>query len=347
MIDGISIKKGLQHLSNRKVRGYVNIGSGIEDSDSMHLAKEAVVLMVVSLDGGWKLPIGYVVVNGMDATSTSGLISEALVRLHDVGVKVVSVTLDGPAEHFAGMKLLGAKFDMPNPEPFFPHPSSNEKFFVILDPCHMLKLVRNCLGQFKILKDSEGNNIEWRFIENLVDLQETEGLRAGNRVRRAHIDFLKMKMKLLLAAQTFSNSTADVIKFCDKNLRLPEFQGSEATVRFIQCIDRVFDFLNSRNRFAPQGFKAPLKKENENFWREEILLDVEYLKGITDVLGRPMYRTKRYVPFVGFITAVMSVINILDMFVKPIGSQIEYLLTYKLSQDHLELFFCAIKKCGG
>ena len=43
MIDGISIKKGLQFLPNRKVRGYVNICTEIDDSDTMQLAKDAVV----------------------------------------------------------------------------------------------------------------------------------------------------------------------------------------------------------------------------------------------------------------------------------------------------------------
>ncbi|XP_026829625.1 uncharacterized protein LOC113562961 [Ooceraea biroi] len=43
----------------------------------------------------------------------------------------------------------------------------------------------------------------------------------------------------------------------------------------------------------------------------------------------------------------MSVISIYDTYVKLEGSQLKYLLTYKCSQDHLELFFCAIRRCGG
>lgn len=77
------------------------------------------------------------------------------------------------------------------------------------------------------------------------------------------------------------------------------------------------------------------------------LQNINYLKGITDVAGVPIYKTRRYVPFVGFITAVMSVINIFDLYVKPETSQLKYLLIYKLSQDHLELFFSAIRQCGG
>lgn len=346
MIDGMSIKKGLQYLPNGKVRGYVDVGSQMDDGDTLQLAKEAVVLMVVSVDNSWKLPIGYVVVKGMDSVTTAGIISNALILLNDIKVKVLSLTLDGTSEHFAAMKVLGATFDLPNPKPYFQHPSTKENIFVIFDACHMLKLFRNCLGQLKVLKDSEGNLIEWRFIENLVNLQEQEGLRAGNKLRRAHIDFHKMKMKVMLAAQTLSSSTASSIEYCDKYLKLKNFEGSSGTVKFIRSVDRIFDFLNSRNPFG-KGFKSPLRKSNEVFWRQNILQEIDYLKGISDVTGTPIWKTRRYVPFVGFITAVISVINIFDLYVKPEDSQLRYLLTYKLSQDHLELFFCAIRQCGG
>ena len=50
--------------------------------------------------------------------------------------------------------------------------------------------------------------------------------------------------------------------------------------------------------------------------------------------------------FAGMITAVLSVIAIFDTNVKPNDSQLKYLLMYKLSQDHIELFFAAIRCCG-
>jgi len=153
-------------------------------------------------------------------------------------------------------------------------------------------------------------------------------------------------MKVALAAQTLSNSVADSVEFCTKNLELPEFQGSEGTVRFIRSIDRVFDFLNSRNPFD-KGFKSPLRRTNESYWRSNILAEVNYLKGITDLKNKPMYLSRRYVPFVGLIIAIMSIEGIFDKYVMPENSQIKYLLTYKFSQDHLELFLCAIRSCGG
>lgn len=125
----------------------------------------------------------------------------------------------------------------------------------------------------------------------------------------AHIQYWKMKMKVALAAQTLSSSVADAIEFCTRDLILPEFQGSEATVRFIRCIDRLFDFLNSRNPFE-KGYKAPLQPTNEFIWRSQILAELKYLKDIKNIEGKLMWNTKRYVPFVGMITAVISIISI-------------------------------------
>ena len=54
-------------------------------------------------------------------------------------------------------------------------------------------------------------------------------------------------MKVNLAAQTFSVSVADAIDYCRDTLKLEQFQGSEATVKFIQTFDHLFDILNSCN----------------------------------------------------------------------------------------------------
>lgn len=43
---------------------------------------------------------------------------------------------------------------------FFHHPSTNEAVYVIFDACHILKLMRNCFGDWKIFQDSEGNEIK-------------------------------------------------------------------------------------------------------------------------------------------------------------------------------------------
>ena len=48
------------------------------------------------------------------------------------------------------------------------------------------------------------------------------------------------KDKSDLAAQSLSSSVADAIEYCATILKLPQFQRSEATVKFL----RMFDHLN-------------------------------------------------------------------------------------------------------
>ncbi|KYN37512.1 hypothetical protein ALC56_08113 [Trachymyrmex septentrionalis] len=41
-----------------------------------------------------------------------------------------------------------------------------KKIFVLLDPCHMLKLIRNLLfGKLQVIVDGDGNIIKWSFLE--------------------------------------------------------------------------------------------------------------------------------------------------------------------------------------
>ena len=56
--------------------------------------------------------------------------------------------------------------------PWLLHPFTKEKRHIVLDACHVVKLKTNALGEWKCLKDGEGNSIKWSCFENVVNLQE-------------------------------------------------------------------------------------------------------------------------------------------------------------------------------
>ena len=59
-----------------------------------------------------------------------------------------------------------------------------------------------------------------------------------------------------------------------------------------------------------------------------------------------MIRGRRKTAFIGFLCAIQSTEAIFDTYVRG-DTTLKYLLTYKLSQDHLELFFAAVRSsCG-
>jgi len=95
-------------------------------------------------------------------------------------------------------------FSIDNLKSFFKHPSTGENVYLILDPCHMLKLIRNSLAFKGAFVDNDINIIKWSYFTKLVELQEKEGLHLGTKLRRRHIMWEREKMKVSLAAQTFS-----------------------------------------------------------------------------------------------------------------------------------------------
>ena len=72
----------------------------------------------------------------------------------------------------------------------------------------MIKLARNALGDLGCFKTTDGKLIEWQFIKNLVELQIEEGFNIANKLNSDHLNWQRQKMKVKLAAQTFSSSTA-------------------------------------------------------------------------------------------------------------------------------------------
>ncbi len=74
-------------------------------------------------------------------------------------------------------------------------------------------------------------------MERLVELQNDSGLKAANRLSTRHVDFEEQKMKTRLCLQVFSNSAAIAIDVC-RILEIKGFEGSVATVRFLQRLDK-------------------------------------------------------------------------------------------------------------
>ena len=98
-----------------------------------------------------------------------------------------------------------------NPHPCFENPANKDlKVYVFLDPAHNMKLVRNVFESTKFKSDS--GVISWDFIDKIHAVQIETNLRAGNKLSSSHLNFKRQKMKVKLAAQTISKSTADALE---------------------------------------------------------------------------------------------------------------------------------------
>ena len=116
-------------------------------------------------------------------------------------------------------------------------------------------------------------------------------------------------------------------------------------MKFIKIIDKLFDILNSRS-VCGRGYKSPLRMNNTTYWKPFFDETTLYIMGLKNADGRLMVTTKKKTAFVGFLTAISAIKGIFEDLIER-KSSLKYLLTYKLSQDHIELFFEAIRASGG
>lgn len=110
-----------------------------------------------------------------------------------------------------------------------------------MDPCHMVKLARNMLKLYSSIISPTGT-VRWKYISDLNDVQEQEGLHAANKITHRHINFEGQKMKVALAAQTLSRSVATALCML-LEAGHPQFQDWLPTIKFIQVI-----FVNRRHK---------------------------------------------------------------------------------------------------
>ncbi|KAL3172255.1 hypothetical protein MRX96_013229 [Rhipicephalus microplus] len=184
--------------------------------------------MLVALNMRLKVPLGYFFIDSLSGSERAQLTKECISRVTSAGVIAASLTFDGAASNFSMASFLGADLRCRSPgfnTSFQCLEDCPSKVFVILDACHTIKLVRNCLGSVNHLTDIQGRKMKWSYIEALEALQQKEGLHLGNKLTKVHLEWAKQKMKVRLAVQTLSSSVADALDFCEYKLKLPQFQG--------------------------------------------------------------------------------------------------------------------------
>lgn len=353
MLDEMCIKENV-HWTGSRYQGFIDYGPGsINEMDNLPYAKDALVIMVVAYNAHWKIPVGYYLINGLPAEEKANIIKTCLSQLHSTGILIKSLTFDGASSNIAMAKVLGANIHYPYLQSSFDHPETNEKVHLILDPCHMLKLCRNTLGDWGLLLDDEGQQIKWSYFNALVNIQNKTGLHLATKIRSQHINYTKEKMRVRLAVQTFSNSVADAMEYCMNDLKLPEFQGAEATIKFCRLMNNIFDILNTRNFLSKNTYNKPINENNKESIIQYVNEGIMYIEKLqcfeqktnNVVTVKLLLQSNRRTGFQGLILCLKSLINLTYELIN--GCYLKFILSYKLSQDHLEILFSAIRAKGG
>lgn len=346
--DEVFTRKNSQwEAGKQEFLGHITAGKPSEYGSSTPLSKEALVLMVSGIGGEFKLPIGYFLSNGLCAQEKAAIIKEALSRLNQIGIIVVSMTFDGHASNIALAKILGANFN--KNRPYFQNPFNKKyKVYIILDPPHMLKLARNCLGNKLTIYNNENNEILWQFIVDLVSLQNVKGLNFGNKLTKSHVEYNANKMNVRLAAETLSNSTANTIEFLDGVMKLKTFENSKGTTKYCRVFNNLFDIMNCKRNNTDNAFKRPICEETiEEFtvYFDMCRTYIKQLELLESGKRKSVLKTKSFTPFFGFFYNTFSFIGIYKEHILP--NEYSEFYSFDVSQDHLETFFGCIRSMGG
>lgn len=209
----------------------------------------------------------------------------------------------------------------------------------------MIKLVRNMFGDLKIVVNGLKHRIKWQYIIDLYNLQKQESLHLGNKLRSAHIHCKKQTMKVRFATQLFSKSVAQELTVCKEHLRLAQFQDCSATIEFLSIFNDLFDIFNSKN-MRQFNYKQPINSLNYTKIIDKLEERKTYILSLQLQDGTRVIDSARKTSFVGFLICIESLKGLYNELCDN-NNSLNYIPLYKISQDHIELFFDCIRSKGG
>ncbi|XP_027628851.1 DNA transposase THAP9 isoform X2 [Tupaia chinensis] len=342
IIKGVSLKQQLQwDPSSNTLQGFMDFGLGTLDADEIPLASETILLMAVGIFGHWRTPLGYFLVNRASGYLQAQLLRLTIGKLSDIGITVLAVTSDATAHSIQMAKALGIRIDEDNMKCTFQHPSSSsQQIAYFFDSCHLLRLIRNAFQNFQIIRFTNGT-AHWQHLVELGALKEQE-LSNMERIPSKLADLKNHVLRLNCASQLFSESVASALE-CLLSLDLPPFQNCIGTVHFLRLINNLFDIFNSRNCYG-KGLKGPLLPETYSKINHVLIEAKTIFVTLSDISNNQIIKGKRKLGFLGFLLNAESLKWLYQNYVFPKVMPFPYLLTYKFSQDHLELFLKMLRQ---
>ena len=127
-------------------------------------------------------------------------------------------------------------------------------------------------------------------------------------------------------------------------MKMPDFKEAHPTADFLSCFDTIFDIMNSKLPNA-LGLKAPISTKNFEDTNAHLEKCKRYILGLKHGSGVSVFDGRRKATFFGWINDIECIRLMYKFYLQP--GILKYLLTFKMSQDMLELFFCCIRLCCG
>lgn len=132
--------------------------------------------------------MGYFFSDGLNATDKKVIVTNVLNALEEAKVKVIAFTFDGTRANILTAELFGChlRIDDHPLVTHFEHPLGGQNVYVILDGCHMIKLVRNHFAAKRALNTMHGL-ADWSYIEQLNTLQNLSNASIAQKLTNKHV----------------------------------------------------------------------------------------------------------------------------------------------------------------
>ena len=154
-------------------------------------------------------------------------------------------------------------------------------------------------------------------------------------------------MKVKLAVQIFSSSCATALQFLREN-KFAEFKDTYPKKLLLRKLNKLFDFLNIRSIFNKSN--ASISYSNAKNCIEALNETKLFLIDLEDSNKTKLYCTRRHTFITGLCITINGIISLINQLILGPGLndvKLKYLLTYKISQDNIEVMFGTIRRRGG
>ncbi|XP_010223066.1 PREDICTED: DNA transposase THAP9, partial [Tinamus guttatus] len=326
--------------------GFVDVGAGVLDADEAPLASDVIILMAVGIMSPWRAPLGYFFVHSVSGHLLAQLLRQAISKLNNIGVAVLSVTAGATARGAETARALGIHIDPERLQCTFQHPPGSAHYITyFFDMCHVLQLIRNALQCFQKIQ-WPGEAAKWQYVVELAALQEKRVLELCNSNSGCPGNDQCCYLKVNLATQLFSEGVADALEHL-QNLGLASFQNCSGTVKFVRLMSHLCDVFQGRSSSA-RGRKGPLLVGNYSKIRRLFSEARSFLLTLTDSMGRCAVKSKRKLGFLSLLLNTESLTWLYTNYMLPEGLPLHCLLPHAFSLEQLELFLRALRQaCPG
>lgn len=329
VFDEMAIKSALVYNKGLDmIEGFENLG---ELGTTKYIADHALVYMVRGLYKKWKQPLAYFLTSGtVKGKALQLLTKQCIDKLEEIGLCVKILVCDQGSNN---RNFLETEEKVGVEKPFIEH--KNKKVYVVYDPPHLLKNVRNNLKKGDLSLGDQ--SVSWQYIEAFYNFDKDMKIRMAPKLTERHISLPPFtSMRVSLAAQVLSHTVAAGINALASEAinKLPI--DATVTAEFIDTFDQLFNVFNSSSQFSTQKYRTPFKGESEH---------LSFLQGCMKFLAKIKNAAGKSLPcIIGWQISIAALLSLWEE-LKLAGFQ--YLLTNRLNQDCCENLFSIIRGRGG